>query len=147
MKIENGNIGELEFEESNVLSFSEGMLGLPEYKRYILIQDDNMQPFLRLQCVDAPQISFLMIDPAYADPGYKAYVTGSDPNHVFIDQSEEIVLLVVCTVHSGNADVTANMQAPVIINHKTMNGRQIILLDSPYSLRHSLVKNAHKREA
>lgn len=138
-------IGELNLEKANVLEFPEGMLGLPQYKHYVLIRNEQTNPFLRLQCVDNTQISFLVIDPVFADSGYKSYVLASDPDHIFIDAGEDVVMFVVCTVKKDGSDVTANMQAPVIINHKTMIGRQIILLDSPYSLRHSLLKGAGKQ--
>ncbi len=147
MKIQNNRLGEIEFDENSVIEFPEGMLGLPEYKRYLMIQSPQMKPFLRLQCVEAPQIGFLTVDPAYADPDYKAYVVAQDPDHVFIDPEEEIVILVVCTLAPDSSDVTANLQAPVVINHKKMVGRQIVLIDSPFSLKHSLVSNARRREA
>ena len=147
MKIQNPSIGEIDYNEANVILFLEGMLGLPDYKRYLLVQQDKFQPFLRLQCVDNPQISFLMIDPAYADPGYRAYVIDQDPDHVFVDKSGDVVILVVCMVTSDGSDVTANMQAPVIINHKKKTGCQIILLESPYRRKHSLTQNARRQEA
>ena len=144
MKISNGQIGEIEVDEGNVITFPEGMLGLPRYKRYVIVQGNGMAPFLRLQCIDEPSISFLTIDPAFADQGYRTYVEAQDRDNLFIESSEDTVLLVVCTVSKDSSDLTCNLQAPVIINHKAMTGRQVVLLDSPYSIRHSLVKG--KRE-
>ena len=111
MKIHTDNIGELTYEETDIIFFPEGMLGLPEYKRYLLIQKEETKPFLRLQCIDAPQINFLAIDPAFADPGYKAFVVDSDPDHVFIDQGRDVILLVVCNFASDGSDVSAGADA------------------------------------
>ena len=147
MKIQNSAVGKVEFGEGDIITFSEGMLGLPNYKQYVAIESASMKPFLRLQCIDEPSIGFLTIDPAYIEAGYKDYVVAQDPEHVLIDETEEIMLLVVCTVDEQGADVTANLQAPVAINHRTMTGRQIILLESPYRLRHSLTAGARRREA
>ena len=144
MKITNGIIGDIEVEEGSVIEFPEGMLGLPQFKRYIIVRDPNAEPFLRLQCVDEPSIGFLTIDPAFADTGYKDYVLAQDPDNQILDPAEEIVMLVVCIVSADGSDLTCNLQAPVIINHKTMKGRQIVLIESPYSIHHSLVKG--KRE-
>jgi flagellar assembly factor FliW len=142
MKINNTVIGDVEVDDGSVIEFPEGMLGLPQFKRYVIVRNRDTEPFLRLQCVDEPKISFLTIDPTYADADYKDYVVAQDPAHVLLDQEEEIVLLVVCTISADRTDVTCNLQAPAVINHKAMRGKQIILLDSPYSIRHSLVKNA-----
>lgn len=147
MKITNPALGEIEFDESDVIHFPEGMLGLPSYKYYILITNPSTRPFFRLQCVDESRISFLAVDPAMVDPGYADYVFAQDPEHRLLDAKEDTVLLVVCTVSSDGSDVTANLQAPVVINHRKMEGSQIILLDSPYKLKHSLIKNTQRREA
>ncbi len=147
MKIQNSIVGEVEFGEGDIVTFSEGMLGLPDYKHYVAIESANLKPFLRLQCIDEPSIGFLTIDPAYIEAGYKDYVVAQDPGHVLIDEPEEIMLLVVCTVDEQGTNVTANLQAPVAINHRTMTGRQIILLESPYRLRQSLTAGARRREA
>ena len=145
MKISNGHIGEIEVDEGNVITFPEGMLGLPRYKRYVIVQGNGMAPFLRLQCIDEPSISFLTIDPAFADQGYRTYVEAQDRDNLFIESSEDTVLLVVCTVSKDGSDLTCNLQAPVIINHKAMTGKQVVLLDSPYSIRHSLVKGKQEK--
>ncbi|HUX08559.1 MAG TPA: flagellar assembly protein FliW [Acidobacteriota bacterium] len=147
MKINNPAIGEIEVDDGGVIEFPEGMLGLPQFKHYVIVSDPQMQPFLRLQCVDEPQISFLTIDPAFAISDYKDYVVAQDPWHVLFDREEEVVLLVVCTVSPDRSDITCNLQAPVVINHKTMKGNQIVLIDSPYAIRHSLVKNAEQQGA
>ncbi len=145
MKINNPAFGEIEIDDGGVIQFPEGMLGLPQNKRYVIVKDPQMEPFLRLQCVDQPQISFLTIDPANAASDYKDYVVAQDPERVLLDRAEEIVLLVVCTVTPDRTDITCNLQAPVVINHKTMEGKQIVLIDSPYSISHSLIKNAQQQ--
>jgi flagellar assembly factor FliW len=142
MKINNTVVGDIEVDDGSVITFPEGMLGLPQYKHYVIVRNRETEPFLRLQCVDEPKISFLTIDPAFAEGGYKDYVMAQDPGHVLLDKEEEIVLLVVCTISPDRTDVTCNLQAPVVINHKSMKGKQIILLESNYSIRHSLIKNA-----
>jgi flagellar assembly factor FliW len=147
IKIFNPAIGEIELDESTILTFQEGMLGLPEYKKYVLIDSPQIKPFLRLQCVEEPQISFLAIDPANIDPGYREYMISRDPNHYFIDNPDDVVLLVVCKVSEDGSDITGNLQAPVIINHRKMAGCQVVLLDGPYHVRHSLVQAVKRKEA
>jgi flagellar assembly factor FliW len=147
MKIRNPAIGEIEFEENAIITFCEGMLGLPAYKHFLLLKSENIAPFLRLQCVDEPTISFLLIDPAFLDPGYRNYVAKADSEQLYLQGSEECVLLVVCKVSRGGEDITANMVAPVAINHQKMTGSQFILLDSPYNVRHSLAEVSERMEA
>lgn len=147
MESQNNSLDMKEFDENSVIEFPEGMLGLPEFKHYVIVESPSIKPFLRLQCVGAPHIGFLTIDPAFVDPGYKQFIVDHDPEHLYIDAEEDIVILVVCTVSRDGTDVTANLTAPVIINHKNMIGRQIILLESHYDIKHSLIDNARRQEA
>jgi flagellar assembly factor FliW len=146
VKIANPVIGEVEFKDSDVIQFPEGMLGLPDFKRYILVSNPNIKPFMRLQCVDEGRISFLAVDPAIVDPAYFNYVASQDSGRELIKSPEETVLLVVCNLQPKSNDITANLQAPVVLNYRNMAGVQIVLLDSPYGVRHSLVGKA-RREA
>lgn len=147
MKISNPAVGEIEFEESSVIVFKEGMLGLPNFKRYLLLESDNIRPFFRLQSVDEPSISFLLIDPSFADESLKNYVAERDPEQTYLERIDECDLLVVCNVSDDGSDVTANLVAPVIINNDKRVGYQLVLLDSPYDVRHSLIQASEGKEA
>jgi flagellar assembly factor FliW len=148
MKISNPAIGDIEFEESQIIHFQEGMLGMPTYKHYLLLQSDEIAPFLRLQSVDKPSLSFLLIDPAFIDTGYRAFVEKADVKRMFIQPGDEgSVVLVVCKIAKEGKDITANLVAPVVINHTDMQGAQLVLLDSPYDVRHSLAEVSERTEA
>ena len=57
------------------------------------------------------------------------------------------VVLVVCKIAKEGKDITANLVAPVVINHTDMQGVQLVLLDSPYDVRHSLAEVSERTEA
>ena len=148
MKISNPAIGDIEFDEGQIISFPEGMLGMPAYKHYLLLQSDNIAPFLRLQCIDKPDLSFLLIDPAFIEPQYRTYVEKADVNKMYIQPGDDnSVVLVVCKIAKEGKDITANLVAPVVINHTDMQGVQLVLLDSPYDVRHSLAEVSERTEA
>lgn len=146
MKISNPAIGDIEFDESQIINFPEGMLGMPTYKHYLLLQSEEIAPFLRLQSVDKPSLSFLLIDPTFIDPAFRAYVEKADQNRQYI-QNDDSAVLVVCKIAKEGSDITANLVAPVVINHTDMMGAQVVLLDSPYDVRHSLAEVSERTEA
>jgi flagellar assembly factor FliW len=146
-KINSPTVGEIEFEDSSVIRFPEGMLGLPAYKRFLLLESPDLRPLLRLQCVDEPTISFLVIDPTVVDPGFREYVESVDKGNNVLTEGDGSVLLAVCRIAKDGQDVTANLVAPVVINQKSREGQQFVLLDSPYDVRHSLAQMSERKEA
>lgn len=147
MKISSPLIGEIEFEENAIIRFPEGMLGLPLFKRYLLLDAPEIRPFLRLQCIDEPTISFLLIDPLLFDEGYRSYVAERDPDETYLENNSECMLYAVCKVATDGSDATANLVAPVIVNNVRKVGYQLVLLDSPYDVRHSLLEASERKEA
>lgn len=146
-KISNPVIGEIEYEENSVITFTEGMLGLPSFKKFLLLESENIKPFYRLQCVDEPGIGFLLIDPVFVDMEYHEFVKSMDKDSTYIDENGEYVILVVCKAATDGEDITANLVAPVVINYNSNLGYQLVLIDSPYDVRHSLAQVSTRKEA
>ena len=147
MKIDTPIVGEIEFEESSVLHFKEGMLGMPNFKRFLLLDFENLRPLYRLQCVDEPTLSFLLIDPDFVDPKLKEYVHKRDPDESVYEINDNCALFAVCKINESSGEITANLVAPVVINYNKMEGNQVILLDSPFDVRHSLTQMSERKEA
>jgi flagellar assembly factor FliW len=142
--ISNTTIGEINFEEESLLHFKEGMLGLPNLKRYLLLLSDDLKPFYRLQCVDEPSISFLLLDSSLVDDKYRDYLQ-KVLNNASISE-ESCAIMFVINISEDSSVITANMAAPVILHHGNMEGFQTILIDSPYSVRYDLMQEEEKRK-
>lgn len=143
--ITNPAIGSIHYDEESILSFREGMLGLPNFKRYLLLEAPDLQPFLRLQCVDEPSISFLLIDPTFVDADYRKTIASTIQRECDADDEKTGVMSVV-NVSDDGSDISANLAAPVIINQAEMTGVQTILMDSPYSVKHNLMPEEPQRK-
>lgn len=140
-------IGEIEFTEDQIIRFEEGMLGLPGLKEYLLLTSDNIAPFLRLQCVEEPKISFLLLDPNHVDPGYKDYVSSrSGIEEYYRINDPENAIFVVMKISEDGEEISANLVAPVVIDNRNKSGQQVVLIDSPYNVRQSLSAGAPGEE-
>jgi flagellar assembly factor FliW len=63
VKLETGSFGTLEYEEQSVIHLREGMLGFSKFKRYILVENGEIQPFKWLQSLDQPNVVSPLLDP------------------------------------------------------------------------------------
>ncbi|MCD6115742.1 flagellar assembly protein FliW [bacterium] len=129
-KILKTRLGNVEYTDDDIVNFPEGLYGYEEYKRYIVFQHENYMPFSWLLSIDPPGLMFPIVDPKVIMDDYNPKI-----NH---GQSIGDILLVIVTIGSENNDVTANLRAPVLIDSKIREGRQVILTDSSYPLRYTI---------
>ncbi len=73
IRIETLRFGELEIADSDIITMDDGLLGFPEYHRYVLASNPDQAPFLWLQCVDEPDLAFVVVNPYLFFPGYQVF--------------------------------------------------------------------------
>ena len=122
------SFGTLEYEEPSVIHIPEGMLGFAKFKRYILVENEDIQPFKWLQSLDLPQVAFPVVDPRL----YVCTVTPEDLRSLEIEMESDLVTFAVSIIPEDPARATINLKAPVLVNHRKMIGKQVILSESDY---------------
>ncbi|RKY81709.1 hypothetical protein DRQ07_03330 [candidate division KSB1 bacterium] len=129
-KILETRLGNVEYDDNDIVSFPEGLYGYEEYKRYIIFQHKDYVPFSWLLSLDPPGLMFPIIQPQIVVPDYNPKING---NSKFGD-----VMMVIVTIGDQEGRVTLNLRAPILIDSKTRQARQIILTDSTYPLRYEI---------
>ncbi len=128
MKWKNRQFGELEFDDDHVLTFPEGIIGFEDCRRFILINDEDSQPFRWLVSIEDEDLSFPLLSPQLFVPNY----------HAGDRQKENSTVLVVATLNKEIENSTVNLRSPVIILNESRTGKQIILEQEAYALQHPL---------
>lgn len=126
------SFGTLEYEEPSVIHIPEGMLGFAKFKRYILVENEDIQPFKWLQSLDLPQVAFPVVDPRLLIHDYVCTVTPEDLRSLEIEMESDLVTFAVSIIPEDPARTTINLKAPVLVNHRKMIGKQVILSESDY---------------
>ena len=139
MKLETQSFGTLEYDERAVLDIQEGMLGFSQHKRYLLIENEDIQPFKLLQSIDDRYVAFPVIDPRIVVNDYALGISQEDIRSLGIELDSDIVTLVVVIIPEDPVRTTVNFKAPLLINHRRMIGKQIILTESHYHTMQPLV--------
>jgi len=124
IKFSTTRFGVLEADEEKIINFSDGLVGLPDLKRFILI-DHKDTPLKWLQAVDDPDIAFIVASPDIIVDGYSTDLDRTVKNYLQLENENDIVVLVILRV-SGE-DVIANFQGPLVINACSRKGVQTIL--------------------
>jgi flagellar assembly factor FliW len=121
---------EFVYDENEVISFTEGLIGLPEIRRAVLISIDGFEPFFWLASVEDQQNRFVVVDPREIFDGYEPFSADSP------DRFETKTLSIV-KISSNWEKTTVNLRAPIFINPRSKRGAQCVLTDSNYSLTES----------
>ncbi len=122
--------GELEFDDTIVYHFPNGLFGFEEYHDFIIIDTKETEPIRWLLSVNDPNIGFAILEGSLIAPRLYSEVS-----------SEEIsvVVFVVVVLRRDPDPVTANLKAPIVINTIDKTGKQIVLNSDEYSTEHKII--------
>lgn len=119
-----------------VVTMPDGLPGFEKCRRFVIITAPTLEPFTCLQGLDEPKPSFLGLDPKLIAPDYAQSL--GDPDRARLDVRDQDSLLWLSLVRFESDVAKVNLQAPVVINARSMTGVQLINADSPYSTDHAI---------
>ena len=96
--------------------------------------------------MDNGSLAFVLIDPLLVKPDYEMQLSPEDMKELeLMDVRDGIQALVIVNITPGEkVELTANLVGPIVINLKKKLGKQIVLSDDQYSLRHPIPSNGVK---
>ncbi len=144
MLIHTINFGDLEVPEDKVIDFKEGIPGFPRIHRFTFLEFEDLKPFQYLQSLDDPPIALLVINPFLVDRGYKFQLSKSDMEDIHSSEPANCAVYAVATVPTNPEGATLNLMAPIVVNEAERCGKQVILHDSGYSVKHPLFDASNK---
>ena len=122
---------EYDYDETQIINFAEGLIGLPEMRRAVLIPVEESEPFCWLASLDDERNRFIVVNP-------KAIFAGFEPEAL---HEPDIESLAIVKVSSDWRKTTVNLRAPIFVNRKTKRAAQFVLGDSSYSLAERIPEN------
>jgi flagellar assembly factor FliW len=139
IKMQTANFGELEVNPDDVVIFPHGLPAFESLRQFVIIGHQPGSPFHFLQSLEEGRITFVLAEPAVFFPWYQVQLAKSDLADVGVEEEGEAVILVIVTIPEEPKKMTANLQAPLVINGKRKLAKQVILSHSNYTTRHLLL--------
>ena len=124
MKANTRLFGEIDIADDKIISLEDGMIGLPEYRNFPVMQPNHVCPDYN------PMVSDEMLRP----------LGGMTEDNTYV--------LVTLTAAPDPKDTSVNLKAPIVINTDTRRGAQIIVEDD-YPVKYKIydvVKGKKKAE-
>ena len=124
--------------QRRALFFEDGLIGCPEWRRFVL-EPEAVGPAIHLlRSLDAEDVSLYAVDPFTIVPDYEFEVGDADSAALELETPSDALVLVVLTIREEPTSVTANLLGPLVVNARTGRGRQLVLATSEYSTRHPI---------
>jgi flagellar assembly factor FliW len=130
MKIATKFLGEVEIVEKDILTFEQGLLGLEDHKKFVLLPISEEHPLVLLQSVEQVEIGFVVAYPFAFKKDYSFDLSGEDLEQLQIENEEDVLTYSVVTMKETLQDSTINLLAPLVINMDKKCGKQIVLQDN-----------------
>ncbi|MBM7615371.1 flagellar assembly protein FliW [Alkaliphilus hydrothermalis] len=141
MILNTSNFGEIEVKEESVISFPDGLPAFEEYKRYVIIENPDVDiPFHWLQSVEDGDLAFVIINPFIFKKGYDFEIPQTVIEKLEIAAPEEVMVYSIVVVPENISKMTANLKGPIIINKKNLQGKQILLDHDEYQTKHYILE-------
>lgn len=149
MNIKTRYFGDIDLEETKIITFENGLFGFEEYKRFALLfnSETEERPAISwLQCVDEQSLALPVLIPTLVMPDYNPIVEDGVLTTLGDWSEENISVLVTITVPKDLKQMTTNMKAPIIINTDSMKGCQVVVENQDYEIKYRIyeILNAAK---
>ncbi len=126
MKWYSRQFGEIEYEETHEFTFPDGIIGFEQLRRFLVIDDEDAQPFRWLVSLEDSSLNFPLIPAAFIEADYGSDLPG------------EATVFVVAMLGEPIEESTVNMRAPILVDPSTRSGRQVVLEGEGYAIQHPL---------
>lgn len=139
MQVKTTRFGVIDFAESDIITFHNGLPGFVDNHQFIIIPYAEDSPFVLLQSATDDYLAFIMTDPFLFFNDYQFEIDTENMNELGVDEEKDIVVYTMVSVPPGNVKkMTTNLVAPLVINSNTKIGKQIVLEKSKYVTQHRL---------
>jgi len=138
MEIVTSRFGTLNVDDDRVINFPKGLLGFPDHSRYALIQTGEENYFFWLQCVDEPNLAFVITDPSIFFKDYEVPIKDETQTELALEDLSAAQVFVIC--NKVDEWLTGNLLGPIVVNAANRIAQQVVLTDKKWTTRQPLMR-------
>jgi flagellar assembly factor FliW len=144
MNISTTKFGSLSIEEADVLTFVDGLIGMEDCHRWVLLGDSENPALAWLQSLERSEVALAVVSPRRFVPDYQVRVSKREIAPLGLENPNDAQVLVIIS-NVGGA-LALNLKAPLVIHLAERIGRQIVARDD-HAVQHRLQATARRKTA
>src|SRR3954454_4515665 len=114
MNIASTRFGSLTIEDADVLTFADGLIGMEDCRRWVLLADSENSALGWLQSLDRPEVALGVVSPRRFVADYQVRVSKREIAPLGMDDPAEAQVLVIVSHASGA--LVLNLKAPLVLH-------------------------------
>src|SRR6185295_2680534 len=123
---------EIPYDEKDIITFPEGLIGLPNLTKMVAVKQSSIEPFIWFASVSEDNVAFVVAEAHLLYPNYSPVIPDDSNAKELFTQDETPVVLGIVLIDADWQKSTCNLRAPLFISAKTMRGAQVVLNDNAY---------------
>lgn len=128
MKIESPRFGTLTVDSDKIIDFPEGLAGFEACRRFTLFHPTDAEPkYFILQSLDDAEVAFHIADPARFGVSFEITLSDAEIALLKLDDPLDAMVVVILwkdDAESSDANLHANINAPLVLNLRERRGLQ-----------------------
>ena len=133
-KVYTSRFGEIEVDEKKIVHFKDGIPAFEDEHEF-------------MQSLSTPDLAFLLTIPFLFFNDYTFEIDDATVNELGITSPDAVFYYSMVTIPNGSIRyMTANLLAPIVLNSKNMQAKQVVLEKSNYTTKHRLFPESGKKE-
>ncbi len=152
LRLNSARFGWLQVGVSDIITLPEGLFGFEHLRQFCIVDPGDDTLLLWLHALEDPRISFPILEPKIFKAEYCVKLSPQESRALQFDDphtrnntlptssNENAVVFTILTIPNNVAEMTANLKAPLVFHLKKRVGRQVVLQEQEYSVRHPMFK-------
>lgn len=136
MNVSTTRFGTVPIAENDILTFADGLIGMEDCQRWVVLADAQNSALGWMQSLDRPAVALAVVSPRRFVPDYQIRVSRRDIEPLGLNEPNDAQILVIMS-QAGEA-LALNLKAPLVIHLEQRLGRQIIARDD-HAIQHRLL--------
>ena len=142
MKLFTRDLGEIEIDEKDIVTFTGPIFGFEKYRRFVfLYQEEIVENFIWLQSVEEPELCFILVQPDLITDHYQPQLPKEAKT--LLGDGDWMCWLIV-SLREPFQDSTVNLRSPIVVNPELRQAAQFVL-EGTLPIRHPLVREGEKK--
>jgi len=127
MNISTTRFGSLAIQDVDVLTFVDGLIGMEDCRRWVLLADAQNPALGWLQSIDRAEVALGVVSPRRFVPDYQVRVARREIQPLGLQSPNDAQVLAI--VSHSNGALALNLKAPLVFHIAERLGRQIVARD------------------
>ena len=142
MKLFTRDLGEIEIDEKDIVTFTGPIFGFEKYRRFVfLYQEEIVENFIWLQSVEEPELCFILVQPELITDHYQPQLPKEAKT--LLGDGDWMCWLIV-SLREPFQDSTVTLRSPIVVNPELRQAAQFVL-EGNLPIRHPLVREGEKK--